>query len=185
LRRELLELLEDEGIAKRLFVTNGVDSLLSTIGVVTGTYVTTHELDPRVYLGASLGGAMALGLLSGFVGVYITEKVERLKELSEMEKEVIGSLRKSVYAKATNYLALYVALWSALGSLGLPLLALSPFLLALFFNFNAVYASLFLAYLELTFLGLYAGRDLKSAAMYLALGLAATAVAAALGRLLI
>ena len=182
-----LKLVSDEGgeIAKRLFITNGVDSLISTIGVVSGTYVTTKQADPRLYLGASLGGAVALGFLSGFLGVYLTERVERMKELEEMEKEVMGNLSKSLYAKATNYVALYVALWSALGSLGLPMIALLPFFVAFFVKINAVFISLAIMYLELFTLGLYAGRSLRTALSYLLLGLGATALASALGDLLI
>ena len=185
---KLIRQLGAEEIAKRLFVTNGVDALLSTIGVVTGTFVATHQTDPKVYLGASLGGALSLGLLSGFLGVYLTERSERKEELEEMEKEIMGDLSHSVYAKATNYLALYVAFWSVLGSLGLPLVALSPFFavyLSSLKSVDAVYASLAIAYAELAALGLYSGRSLKTALSYLGLGVAATLIAFALGDLLI
>jgi len=185
---KVLQQLGAREIAKRLFVTNGVDSLLSTIGVVTGTFVASRQSDPRVYLGASLGGALSLGILSGFLGVYLTERSERREELEEMEKKIMGDLSHSVYAKATDYLALYVALWSVLGSLGLPLIALTPFILAYIFglkSIHVVYSTLALAYLELALLGAYAGRSLRSALLYLGLGLAATLVATLLGDLLI
>jgi len=185
---KLARQLGAEEIAKRLFVTNGVDSLLSTIGVVTGTYVASHHSDPRVYLGASLGGALSLGLLSGFLGVYLTERSERKEELEEMEKKILGDLSKSLYARATDYLALYVALWSVLGSLGLPLIALTPFFLSYVLSISsseAVYASILIAYAELLALGFYSGKSLRTALSYLALGLAATLIAYTLGDLLI
>ncbi len=181
---KLIDQLGAKEIAKRLFITNGVDSLLSTIGVVTGTFVASHAQDPRTYLGASLGGALSLGLLSGFLGVYLTERSERKEELEEMEKEIMGDLSHSLYAKATNYLAFYVALWSALGSLGLPLIALTPFMVATLVQMNindVVFATIAIAYAELLLLGAYSGRSLKSALSYLALGLAATLIAMLLG----
>ena len=176
---------DSTSIARRLFVTNGVDSVLSTIGVIVGTS-SSQISDPRVYVGAALGGALSLGLLSGFLGVYLTERSEKLRELREMEKAVMGDLHKSVYAKAIETTALYVALWSLLGSLVLPLIALSPFLVAFLvgpYSFE-VEASLLIAHLELAFLGFMSSRSWKGTILYLALGLLATVLVRVLGLLI-
>jgi len=190
---KILKILEDLGvisIAKRVFATNGIDSLLSAIGVLSGTSSVAHPRDPAVYVGAVLGGALSLGLLSGFLGVLITERSERLKELKEMERSIASSLAGSMYAKVVNYASLYVALWSLAGSLGLPLTVLIPLIMSLSGILDlalAVKASLIVAYIELFLLGIYIGKGtspLKVALQYLSLGIVATIITSLLGSIL-
>ena len=178
---------ETRSIARRLFITNAVDSVLSTIGIVTGTSA-SHVSDPKVYISAALGGALSLGLLSGFLGVYLTERAEKVRELQEIEKAMLADLSNSVYAKTIASSALYVAFWSLLGSLLMPIIALLPFFVGLVVRLPEgfeVSSSLVIAYSELVSLGLISGRSLRSALLYLGLGLIATALVKLLGWLLI
>jgi len=174
-------------IARRVFATNGVDALLSAIGVLSGTNSISHSKDPTVYLGAVMGGALSLGLLSGFLGVFITERSERLKELREMEKSVMKELGNTMYSKIVNYASVYVAFWSLLGSLGLPLWAITPLLLALkglLGTETSIILSLVIAHTELFALGFYIGKEtspIKVALEYLFLGIASFTIATTLG----
>ncbi len=187
---KILKNLGVHEIARRVFATNGVDALLSSIGVLAGTNSLAHPKDPAVYVGAVLGGAISLGFLSGFLGVMITERSERLRELREIESSVMASLEDSMYAKAVNYASLYVALWSLMGSLGLPLTVLVPLMFSLRKLLDiemAVRISLAIAYVELFLLGIYIGKatsPLKVALQYLALGLVATLLASSVGALI-
>ncbi len=168
-------------------MTNAIDSLLSTVGVVMGTSA-SQVSDPKVYIGAALGGALSLGLLSGFLGVYLTERTEKIKELREIEKAMMADLQKSIYAKTISSSALYVAFWSLMGSLAIPIIALIPFFVALIVKLPQgaeVAGSLSIAYSELFILGFISDRSLRSALLYLSLGLIATVLVKALSWLLI
>ncbi|UXD22407.1 hypothetical protein IPA_04440 [Ignicoccus pacificus DSM 13166] len=186
----MLKNLKIDEIARRVFATNGVDALLSAIGVLSGTSSISHSENPNVYLGAVLGGALSLGLLSGFLGVMITERSERLKELKELEKSMMKKLDNTMYARVVNYASIYVALWSLLGSLGLPLIAITPLFLALrglLVTHQAVLWSLVMAHIELFLLGLYIGKDtspIRIALQYLSLGIAAHIIASMLGAII-
>jgi len=187
--KDVIESLGVREIARRMLATNGVDSLLSTIGILNGTLNATHLKDPNVYLSSVLGGAISLGLLSGFVGVYITERTERLKELNRIEKAMAKKLTKSLYAKAINYASIYVALWSLIGSLLLPMLSLIPIALSkmgLIETDRAVILSILIAHLELLVIGLVLGgkKKFNVALQYLALGIAATLISTMLGNVI-
>ncbi|ALU11620.1 hypothetical protein EYM_03115 [Ignicoccus islandicus DSM 13165] len=187
--KEVIESLGVKEIARRMLATNGVDSLLSTIGILNGTLSATHSNDPNIYLSSVLGGAVSLGLLSGFVGVYITERAERLEELRKIERAMARKLNKSFYAKAVNYASVYVALWSLVGSLVLPLTSLIPIILSKFGVLETtlgVLLSIVLAHLELSLIGLSFGGSnrVKVAIQYLILGIGATIISMLLGNVI-
>lgn len=177
----IMEAAEAHEIARRMFVTNALDSLLSTIGILLGTYLLGGK-NPLVYYGAVVGGATAMGLFSAFLGTYLSERAERMRELREMEKTVLRSLRGSIYWKAAKIVPLYVALWSSIGVLTLPALCTSPLLAAhagLLGLSDAIYLSLALIEAALFGIGCFLGKIsgegmLKSGARMLLIGLAAS-----------
>lgn len=124
---KLAKLGDAKSIARRLFVTNSFDAMFSALGVMLGTYAVGAK-DPTVYIGAILGGSLSMGLFSSFVGSYLAERAERLRELKSMEREVMASLRKSIYWRASRVIPLYVAFWSSIGIIALPLLSTTPFM---------------------------------------------------------
>ncbi len=187
--KSVLEGLEVKEIARRMLATNGVDSLLSTIGILSGTFTATHSTDPNIYLSSVLGGAISLGLLSGFVGVYITERAERIKELRRIERAMARRLSDSLYARVINYASLYVAFWSLIGSLVLPLVSIIPVMFSKFKIINTVTGvilSVALAHVELVTIGVLLGEGNKArvSLQYLALGIAATLVSMSLGNVI-
>ncbi len=112
-------------IARRMFVTNAFDSLLASLGVSVGGYASTA--DPKL-LGLSIvGGGLAMGLFSGVIGVYLSERAERLRELREIERSMARSLEGTVYAEMARLIPVYVALWSGLGAVAFPILVALPY----------------------------------------------------------
>jgi predicted membrane protein (TIGR00267 family) len=112
-----------------LFVTNSVDSIVSALGVNVGAY--TPGIDVKVMILAVLGGSISLSIISGFMGVLLSERAERIRELRELERKLGASLRGSIYARATTIIPLYVALWSSTGMLLFPLVMVVPYLASL------------------------------------------------------
>jgi len=117
-----------EAIARRMFVTNSLDGIVAAMGVNIGGY--SQAGDPLLLASSIVGGSVAMGVISGMLGVYLSEKAERMKELRELEKKLASDLRGSIYWKAAQLVPIYVALWSGIGILLFPLLIAAPYFAA-------------------------------------------------------
>ncbi len=157
---KLVEIGEAKGVARRLFVTNSFDGLLTTIGVLLGSYI-GGVTAPYSYIGAVLGGTVTMGIFSGFIGAYFSERAERKKELKELQAQVLKDLSNTIYGKASRYIPFYVAAWSSLGILLFPIMSVSPFLLSIYnvLSVNTALAvSIGIANFFVFTLGVYLGR---------------------------
>ncbi|MCE4624815.1 MAG: VIT1/CCC1 transporter family protein [Desulfurococcales archaeon] len=170
-------------IARRMFVTNALDGIVAALGVNIGSF--TMNMDPVVHASGMLGGTLAMGVVSGMLGVYVSEKAERLREYRDLERKVASSLKESVYWKAVRLIPIYVALWSGLGIILFPLLATLPFFLVNVLHIDvmaAYYASIVISVAEMAFLGFYLGRIsgegiVKSTLRVLGMGVVALIIA--------
>ena len=126
---------------------------------------------------------LALGIFSGMIATYLSERAERLRELHETEKVMLHRLDDSIYAKVARYVPVYVAFWSGIGAFLLPLTTLTPFAIALYFGANCpleiiIATSTLIALLELFFIGYYLGKiggenKLLNGIKFVSIGLAA------------
>ncbi len=156
-----VKILEAKSIARRMFVTNSFDGLLSSLGVILGSYISGAS-SPTNYIGGVAGAAFAMGFFSGFIATYMSERAERLRELRETEKAMLHSLRGSIYEKAARLVPLYVAMWSGFGAVVLPLVGIFPFIVEEFLEIglsirSLVYVSTSIILAELFMLGVYLG----------------------------
>ncbi len=167
-------------VARRMFVTNSLDGLLAALGVNVGGY--SPGSDPVLMASSIIGGGVAMGIMSGMVGVYLSERAERIREVRDLEKKLSAKLkRSSVYWRAAALIPVYVALWSGVGIVLFPTLVALPYLLAAGAGMGveaAFIASTGIALLLMTLLGAYLGRisqenTIVSALRGLSLGLAA------------
>lgn len=148
-----------KSVARRMFVTNSFDSILASLGVAVGGYSST--VNPINLALSIAGGGLAMGVFSGMVGVYLSERAERWKELIEMEKKVASTLRGTIYWKAARLAPLYVALWSGLGVVMFPLLMAVPLLAASLTGLSilaSVTVSIAVGLASLAMLGFYLGK---------------------------
>ncbi len=167
-----------------MFVTNSIDSIISSLGVNIGAY--SANIDPKVMILAVLGGSISLSLVSGFIGVLVSERAERLRELREIEKKLGVRLKSPLYARSTTIIPLYVALWSSTGMLLFPLAIVAPYIIALTGALGvgeAFIISIAIALASLASIGVYLGvvtgeRVLISALRTLSLGLLALIIVA-------
>jgi len=148
---------EVSSIARRMFVTNAFDSLLTSLGVAAGGY--SDKIDPKILALGIIGAAIAMGLFSATIGVYLSEKAERERELKKIQVHIARQLDKdSIYYKAAKYIPIYVALWSGFGATLFPILVSLPFVLAGVLKLSVEYAfimSLGVGLIIIGFLGIY------------------------------
>jgi len=119
------------------------------------------DLDPLVIAMAILGGSISLSVISGFLGVFLSERAERVRELRELERKLGADLSRSLYALSARFTPLYVALWSSIGMLVFPLLSATPYLVAKMEALDlweAFIASLAATYTALALIGVYLAR---------------------------
>ncbi len=148
-----------KGVARRMFVTNSLDGIVAAMGINVGGF--SAKGDPLLLASSIIGGTVAMGVISGIIGVYLSERTERLKEVKDLEKKVASSLRESIYWKAVKILPIYVALWSGVGIVLFPILIALPYLLAGYglLSLDYAYISSILVGLSLMgILGYYLGR---------------------------
>lgn len=187
----LASIVGAKSIARRMFVTNAFDGLLSTLGIILGLYLAGVST-PQSYLGAVLGGTGVMGVFSGFVATYLSERAERLRELHETERVMVHSLHGSIYERAAKLVPLYVATWSALGAILLPALSVTPIAACLpggRVTPFAVYASIAIILASMFAIGFYLGvisgeNRLMSGLKFLAIGASAVLLLFAIRALL-
>lgn len=129
--RKLVAIYPDTpSVARRMFVTNGFDGLLAALGVNVGGFRPT--IDPLFMILSIMGGALSMGILSGVIGVYLSERAERSKEIAKLEKKVARSLKGSIYWRSARIIPFYIALWSGVGVLAFPTLTVIPYAIAVY-----------------------------------------------------
>ncbi len=99
-----------------------------------------------------------MGLISAMLGVYLSERAERMKEYKDLERKLAASLKSSVYWRAARLIPVYVALWSGIGATLFPILVALPYALAytgLLTVSTAYISSLLVGLGSLAFLGYY------------------------------
>lgn len=154
-------ILHAKEIARRMFVTNSFDGLLSSLGIILGNYVSgTTSIES--YVGTVVGASFSLGFFSGVIATYLSERAERLRELHRTERVMLHTLKGTIYEKAAKLVPIYVAAWSGFGAMVLPLIGVSPFLAALAMGARVsinvlVYTSATVMIAELFGLGYYLG----------------------------
>ena len=132
-----------------------------------------------------MGGGVAMGIMSGMVGVYLSEKAERIREVRELEKKLSSRFKEdSVYWRAARLIPIYVALWSGIGIVLFPTLVAIPYIMAAVSGLSvrtAFIVSLSMALTLMGLLGAYLARisgedPLKSAIRGLGLGVVAAVI---------
>ncbi|PIN99598.1 hypothetical protein COT72_05600 [archaeon CG10_big_fil_rev_8_21_14_0_10_43_11] len=73
-------------IARRYFVKNTFDGILTVIGILAGFWISGVKQPGIIILGC-VGAAIAIAV-AGLWGAYFTEKAERLKRFHDLEKEL-------------------------------------------------------------------------------------------------
>lgn len=159
--REYSEISEAGLIARRAFVNNSFDGVLTMIGVVMGNMVVGVQ-DAKVILITGLSTATAIGISGGW-GAYLAESAERSHALKELEQVTLTDLHGTKIGKASRMAVKIVAAVDGLSPFSAALLVVIPFFFApLFASIQyAYYASMAMALLSLFGLGVFLGNVSK------------------------
>ncbi len=176
--RYLIELSHAYSIARRYFITNGFDGVLTMLGLLMGFRVSGAQ-SLELMISACLGGAVAL-FMSGLTSAYISESAEKENELHKLEQSMLTSLEDSTHAEAARLIPCLIALVNGFSPLLLALLILTPLFLAqqqLLAGLPPLDTALAIALLLTFLLGVFLGR--VSGRFWLWTGLRALIIAAA------
>ncbi len=139
-------------IARRYFVLNGFDGILTVLGITAGSY-STNVGDPKVLITSSLGAAIALGV-SGVSGAYIAEKAERLKKFKELQRDMLSDLEGSIHKKNVTQRSIAISIVNGASPFLYAFLSTVPYFAALAGVISMQIAYYFSAGIALLLLGL-------------------------------
>ena len=111
-------------IARRYFIVNGFDGVLTILGIIMGFYI-SGLTNTEVMINACLGAAIALSV-SGLTSAYVSETAERQNSLRQLEQAMVSDLAESAHGKAARFIPALIALVNGLSPLLLSLLIISP-----------------------------------------------------------
>ena len=145
-------------IARRYFVMNTFDGVLTVMGLVLGGALTIA--DPLTVFKTGLGASLAIAI-SGFFGAYMAEQAEQTAEIKNLERQLLHSLKGTDIHKKAKKKVLMLAMVDGISPFLGSFLPLLPFLLSHlgFLSFGVAFvSSLALAFLILLMLGFYLGK---------------------------
>jgi predicted membrane protein (TIGR00267 family) len=114
-------------IARRYFAMNAFDGVLTTIGVLVGSYLAGVR-DLSIPLRTGIATSIAMGI-SGLWGAYLTESAERRRELSELQKVSLIDQKDTMIGKASRYAVIIVSIVDGLAPALAALLVMIPLFL--------------------------------------------------------
>jgi predicted membrane protein (TIGR00267 family) len=175
--RALLHITRSHLIARRYFVVNGFDGVLTMVGLLVG-FRLGEASALEVMIRVCLGAAIALGV-SGVSSAYISEAAEKLRELRALERAMLADLGESTYGRGARVLPFVIALVNGSAPLVMALAIIAPLWAAhagLALPLAPLDAALAVALTLVFLLGVYIGRI--SGTFWLWAGLRTLAVAA-------
>jgi predicted membrane protein (TIGR00267 family) len=151
-----LKITGSRTIARRYFVVNGFDGVLTMLGIIMGFHISGTP-NAKMIINACLGAAVAL-TVSGMTSAYLSEAAERQNSLRQLEQAMISDLGESAYGKAARLIPALIALVNGMAPLLLCLLIISPFWLADYLPLPPLPAAIGAALTEIFFLGVLLGK---------------------------
>ncbi len=148
-------------IARRYFVMNAFDGVLTIIGMLMGN-MAAGVTNPNIVITTGLSTSIAMGI-SGLWGSYLTESAERKHDLDELSSSTLTDLNNSRIGRASRYAAVTVSIVDGISPLLAALLVLIPFFIhGVFPNIQVVYyTTLGVALVTLFALGVFLGNISK------------------------
>ncbi len=149
-------------IARRYFVKNGMDGLMTTLGIVLGAWAVGAE-NANLIVATGLGACLAMGI-SGLFGTYITERAERKRRLKQLEESLLSDLNDSLHKNAEEVVSVFAALVDGLSPSLTATVCLVPFFLTTIgalIIWDAYLISFIITFATLFSLGVYLGTVAK------------------------
>lgn len=155
-----INLTETDEIARRYFIINSFDGVLTIVGIIFGFYF-SDILDSKALIAAGIGAGVAM-CISGMSGAYLSESAERVKDLKSIERSMLNTMSDTLLGKATKVVPLFTAVIDGISPLISAIIVIFPF----FFTHTiaektAFFISLSIAGLLLFILGAFMGKFSK------------------------
>jgi predicted membrane protein (TIGR00267 family) len=115
-------------IARRALANNAFDGILTTIGVLMGSYVAGVR-SSAIVVRTGIATSIAMGI-SGMWGAYLAESAERGRDLAELEKLSLTDLGGTKIGRASRIAVIVVSAVDGLSPFVSSIIVLIPMLLA-------------------------------------------------------
>ena len=112
-------------LARRYFVMNSFDGILTTMGILSGAYIGGIN-DTRLVLTMCLSAGIAIAF-SGAWGAFFTEQAERALALRKLDETILEPDEKKALRRAHKSASYFVAAVDGLSPLMATLIVASPF----------------------------------------------------------
>ena len=171
-------------IARRYFVMNGFDGILTVFGIVLGAFLVGYESAKEIIV-PGIGATFAIGI-SGFWIAFLTEQAEQELEKKKIEKSIFTNLDDTLFSKAARVVSFINSFVDGFSPFMFGFLVLSPFFLVQFgfLTIQMAYVTSFiLTFLLLFILGFFLGRIAKQ--NWLIFGLKTSMAGIVLGLLMV
>jgi len=146
-------------VARRYFVMNGFDGILTVLGIVMGVYAANLK-NPEIIIVTVFSVCIA-NAISGFSGTFMSESAERIRQVKILERKMLKTFHNSIIDESARFATLYCAIVASLSPFLLGLLNLTPMVLA-YFNLvsyiTAFYLLIAISLSILFFLGIFLGK---------------------------
>jgi len=159
---ETLKLTDADKIAKRYFIVNSFDGILTSLGIIVGIYA-GGLAEPKVIIVAVIGAAIAFAV-SGISAGYISEEAEHKSSMKRLERAMLKKLSKTKMGEATRKSPLFVALINGLSPALACVVIIIPAFLAVWNIIPETYllhSMLAISFIMLTGLGVILGKRAK------------------------
>lgn len=122
------KIIKEEKIARRYFIMNSFDGILSVLGILFAAFFSS-KFSSNLIIISGIGVGIAM-FVSGIYGAYVTERAERKKDLIALEKHLIKKLDGTRIKKRQKALIFAIALIDGIAPLFNILVILFPFFLS-------------------------------------------------------
>jgi predicted membrane protein (TIGR00267 family) len=119
-------------IARRAFANNSFDGVLTTIGLLMGSYVAGVR-DASVVIRTGVATSMAMGI-SGLWGSWLAESAERGRDLAELEEIALTDLGQTKIGRASRMAVVVVSIVDGLAPFLSSMFVLIPLFLSTMMN---------------------------------------------------
>lgn len=160
--RELLEMTDFWELARRYFITNFFDGIMTVLGVVLGLHAIGNA-EPLSVIKTGLMPTFALAL-SGFWSVFFAEKAERKRKMSEMRRALLikeEGYNNTLQERANRIATILNSLVDSISPLTAGLIGMSPFIVGFFIPIDSlimVIMSLLISLAMLFLIGVFLAR---------------------------
>jgi predicted membrane protein (TIGR00267 family) len=154
--RRYHEIADVGEIARRYFAMNAFDGVLTTVGVLTGSFIGGVK-DSRAVISLIVATAVSMGV-SGFYGSYLVERAERGRALKELEESTLSSLDDTQISAAARYATIVIAFVDGASPAAAAIVIMLPFF---FLDGGSIHTAYYIgwaiAFVELFLLGMFLG----------------------------